>query len=151
MQGRNNDPRVGARKPIRVQRCRNTASGDREEIFVPRITPRRSSEESRLKRGESSLMSDFFFFLSSLFSFFLDETKRSKIISIPLRLRGGCNNNETSRTIRGGNRACISLSLPLDRVLRPIEISLIEPGIKWKVSTIRLKVLCDNPCRVAID
>lgn len=49
-------------------------------------------------------MSDFFFFLSSLFSFFLDETKRSKIISIPLRLRGGCNNNETSRTIRGGEQ-----------------------------------------------
>lgn len=27
-----------------------------------------------------------------------------------------------------------------------------DRGIKWKVSTIRLKVLCDNPCcRVAID
>lgn len=39
------------------------------------------------------------------------------------------------------------------RTLRPIEISLIEPGIKWKVSTIRSKVLCDNPCcrDVAID
>lgn len=148
MQGRNNDPRVGARKPIRVQRCRNTASGDLEEIFVPRITPRKN-----LVLNEVNPRFDVrFFFLSFLsFFFFLDETKRSKIISIPLRLRGGCNNNETSRTIRGGNRACISLSLPLDRVLRPIEISLIEPGIKWKVSMIRLKALCDNPCRVAID
>lgn len=85
MQNRNNDP--SSRKPIRIQRCRNTANGDCEEIFVLLIDPQ--------KRGESSLMSDFF----SLF--FLDDTKGLKIISISLRLRGGCNNNETSRTIRG--------------------------------------------------
>lgn len=82
MQSRNNDP--SSRKPIRIQRCRNTANGDCEEIFVLLIDLQ--------KRGESSLMSDFFFLF-----FFLDDTKGLKIISISLRLRGGCNNNETIR------------------------------------------------------
>lgn len=40
MQSRNNDP--SARKPIRIQRCRNTANGDREEIFVLLIDPQKN-------------------------------------------------------------------------------------------------------------